>query len=60
MRGAQDVPLATDICWAKVIPEAMRQGVHIGNWCTIGAGAVVVSDVEAEKTAVGVPARIIK
>lgn len=34
--------------------------VHIGNWCTIGAGAVVVSDVEAEKTAVGVPARIIK
>jgi len=36
------------------------QGINIGAWTTIGAGAAVVSDVPANATAVGVPARVIK
>jgi len=32
----------------------------IGNWSTIGAGAVVVNDIPATVTAVGIPARVIK
>lgn len=34
-------------------------GVHIGDHARIGANAVVITDVPAEATAVGVPARII-
>lgn len=36
------------------------QGVKIGHWTTVGAGAVVVRDIPANVTAVGVPAQPIK
>ena len=35
-------------------------GVHIGDHAKIGANAVVISDVPAHATAVGIPARIIE
>jgi len=38
---------------SRVIP-----GVTIGPWATIGAGAVVIKDLGANVTAVGVPARV--
>ena len=40
---------------ATVIP-----GRAIGQWSVIGAGGVVISDIAAHSTAVGVPARVIK
>ena len=36
------------------------QGISIGHWTTVGAGAVVVRDLPANVTAVGVPAQPIK
>lgn len=36
------------------------QGKHIGAWSVVGAGAVVVRDIEANVTAVGAPAKAIK
>ena len=39
---------------------AILQGLSIGDWAIIGAGAVVISDIPAGATAVGVPARVIK
>lgn len=39
---------------------AIVQGVVIGEWSVVGAGAVVVGDIPANVTAVGVPARVIK
>lgn len=36
------------------------EDVHIGRGATIGAGSVVVKDIPAHCTAVGVPARVIK
>lgn len=36
------------------------QGKSIGEWTTIGAGAVVTSDIPSHVTAVGVPCRVIK
>jgi sugar O-acyltransferase (sialic acid O-acetyltransferase NeuD family) len=36
------------------------QGISIGEWTVVGAGAVVTSDLPANCTAVGVPARPIK
>jgi acetyltransferase-like isoleucine patch superfamily enzyme len=36
------------------------EGVRIGEWTIVGAGAVVASDLPANCTAVGVPARPIK
>lgn len=36
------------------------QGKNIGEWSIIGAGAVVIGHIEANVTAVGVPARVIK
>jgi len=34
--------------------------LKIGKWCTIGAGAVVISDIPDGATVVGNPARIVK
>lgn len=36
------------------------QGKSVGEWSTIGAGAVVTSDIPSHVTAVGVPCRVIK
>ena len=36
------------------------QGINVGRWTVVGAGAVVSRDLPANVTAVGVPARIIK
>lgn len=35
-------------------------GVSVGNWSTIGAGAVVIHDIPKHVVAVGVPAKVIK
>ncbi|WEG11513.1 acetyltransferase [Pullulanibacillus sp. KACC 23026] len=40
---------------ATVLP-----GVKIGQWSVIGAGATVLHDISSFKTAVGVPARVVK
>ncbi len=39
---------------------AVIQGKTIGPWSVVGAGAVVVQDLAANVTAVGVPAKVIK
>ncbi len=39
---------------------AIIQGVSIGHWSVVGAGAVVVRDLPANVTAVGAPAKPIK
>ena len=39
---------------------AIIQGVSVGEWSVIGAGAVVTSNLPANVTAIGVPARVIK
>jgi acetyltransferase EpsM len=36
------------------------QGIRIGKWCTIGAGAVIINDIPDGATVVGNPGRIIK
>jgi acetyltransferase-like isoleucine patch superfamily enzyme len=36
------------------------EGVTVGEWAIVGAGAVIASDLPANCTAVGVPARPIK
>lgn len=36
------------------------QGLSVGSWSTIGAGAVVTVDIPEKVTAVGVPAKVIK
>ena len=36
------------------------QGVSVGNWSTIGAGAVVIEDIPEKVVAVGVPAKVKK
>ena len=40
---------------SRVIP-----GVAIGEWSTVGAGAVVTKDLPAHVTAVGIPARVLR
>lgn len=42
------------------IGASVIQLIKIGKECTIGAGAAVISDITDNKTAVGVPARVIK
>lgn len=42
------------------IQSIIMPGVHIGNNCIIGAGAVVTRDIPDNSVAVGVPARVIK
>jgi len=42
------------------INSATVQGVAIGAWTTVGAGAIVIKDLPANCTAVGSPARAIK
>ena len=39
------------------LEAAVRQGIEINRWATVGAGAVVVSDVPEYTTVAGVPAR---
>ena len=36
------------------------QKVSVGNWATIGAGAVVIDDIPERVVAVGVPAKVVK
>jgi sugar O-acyltransferase (sialic acid O-acetyltransferase NeuD family) len=36
------------------------QGIRVGEWSVLGAGAVATQDVPANVTAVGVPAKVIK
>lgn len=42
------------------IGSTVIQGLTVGRWSIVGAGAAVVSDVPANVTVVGVPARVIK
>jgi sugar O-acyltransferase (sialic acid O-acetyltransferase NeuD family) len=42
------------------INSATIHGIRIGDWSIIGAGGVVVHDLDANITGVGVPARVIK
>lgn len=36
------------------------QGINVGDWTIVGAGAVVISDLPSGCTAVGIPAKVIK
>ena len=38
----------------------IKQGVTIGKWSVIGAGAVVISDVPSNVVVAGVPSKLIK
>jgi len=42
------------------ISSATIQNLEIGDWSILGAGAVAISDIPPNVTAVGVPARIVK
>lgn len=42
------------------IGACVIQGIKIGKWCTIGAGAVIINDIPDGATVVGNPGRIIK
>lgn len=41
------------------IGAAVLPGRHVSEWATVGAGAVVINDIPAGVTAVGVPAKVI-
>ena len=41
------------------IGSSVIQGVNIGENTVIGAGSVVIKDIESNATAVGVPAKVI-
>ena len=51
--GAVDVQIGCDLG----INSATVQGVNIGEWSILGAGAVVINNIAANTTAVGVPAK---
>ena len=52
---------ALDYLEGKSLKKAnVIQGISIGRWSVIGAGAVVIEDIPAGSTAVGVPAKVIK
>jgi sugar O-acyltransferase (sialic acid O-acetyltransferase NeuD family) len=55
LAGAVHVGTGADIG----IGASVIQGVAIGGWSIIGAGAVVIDDVPSNVTVVGVPARVI-
>lgn len=38
---------------------SVKQGVRVGAWARVGAGALVLEDVEQGRTVVGVPARVV-
>ena len=40
------------------VASAAVPGAHVGAWTTVGAGGIVVHDLPANVTAVGVPARV--
>ena len=42
------------------VGAAIVQGVHIGAWSKVGAGSVVINDVPANSTVVGVPGRVVR
>ncbi len=48
-----------DDCWLGAGVKVLA-GVHIGEGCVIGAGAVVTHDIEPYSVAVGIPAKVIK
>lgn len=54
--GAVDIGAGCDIGTGV----STIQGVRVGDWSIIGAGAVIAEDLPANCTAVGVPARAIK
>jgi sugar O-acyltransferase (sialic acid O-acetyltransferase NeuD family) len=54
--GNVTIGIGTDLgTGSKII-----QGINVGSWTVVGAGAVVSRELPANVTAVGVPARIIK
>jgi acetyltransferase-like isoleucine patch superfamily enzyme len=53
----KDVVIGNDV-WLGV-RVTVTSGVHIGNGCIVGAGAVVTKDLPDNCIAVGVPARVI-
>lgn len=55
VRLAGDVRLGEGVFFG--IGACAVQGVSVGDWATVGAGAAVIRDVPAETTVVGVPAR---
>jgi len=38
----------------------VTNGVHVGDWAIVGAGSVLLRDVETETTVVGVPAKLLR
>ncbi len=42
------------------IGASVIQGITIGKWCTIGAGAVIIKDIPDGATVVGNSGRVIK